>query len=142
MEDKEMKSTTKGFKTNDQENYYSRITSITVNGKNDYELKGKFLDDLHNNAFSVTNREDADSELKEEALRNKAIMEGLINEDVESNNEDDERYALCGNETHELPVCDIRRFEMIKYSFKQDEEYVAVKENKYKDLTSTSEDSC
>ncbi|GJR18187.1 hypothetical protein Tco_0966714 [Tanacetum coccineum] len=28
-----------------------------------------------------------DSELKEEALRNKAIMEGLINEDVESNNE-------------------------------------------------------
>ncbi|GJW44903.1 hypothetical protein Tco_0073702 [Tanacetum coccineum] len=27
-----------------------------------------------------------DSELKEEALRNKAIMEGLINEDVESNN--------------------------------------------------------
>ncbi|GKB24155.1 hypothetical protein Tco_0863556, partial [Tanacetum coccineum] len=30
-----------------------------------------------------------DSELKEEALRNKAIMEGLINEDVESNDEDD-----------------------------------------------------
>ncbi|GJZ40184.1 hypothetical protein Tco_0586747 [Tanacetum coccineum] len=28
-----------------------------------------------------------DSELKEEALRNKAIMEGLINDDVESNNE-------------------------------------------------------
>ncbi|GJY81648.1 hypothetical protein Tco_0494399 [Tanacetum coccineum] len=32
------------------------ITSITVNGKNAYELKGKFLDDLHNNAFSGTNR--------------------------------------------------------------------------------------
>nr|GEU72497.1 hypothetical protein [Tanacetum cinerariifolium] len=28
-----------------------------------------------------------DIELKEKALRNKAIMEGLINEDVESNNE-------------------------------------------------------
>ncbi|GJW96826.1 hypothetical protein Tco_0178634 [Tanacetum coccineum] len=28
-----------------------------------------------------------DNELKEEALRNKAIMEGLINDDVESNNE-------------------------------------------------------
>ncbi|GKB51553.1 hypothetical protein Tco_0902306 [Tanacetum coccineum] len=26
--------------------------NITVNGKNAYELKGKFLDDLHNNAFS------------------------------------------------------------------------------------------
>ncbi|GKA29307.1 hypothetical protein Tco_0715552 [Tanacetum coccineum] len=108
-----------------------------------------------------------DSELKEEALRNKAIMEGLINEDVESNDEgwkswddfentngdrneweyeneheDDERHELCGNETHELPVCNIRRFEMIKYSFGQDEEYVVVKENEYEDLTSTSEDAC
>nr|GEX20658.1 RNA-directed DNA polymerase [Tanacetum cinerariifolium] len=34
------------------------ITSITVNGKNAYELKGKFLDDLHNNAFSETNGKD------------------------------------------------------------------------------------
>ncbi|GJV80803.1 hypothetical protein Tco_1516673 [Tanacetum coccineum] len=83
-----------------------------------------------------------DSELKEEALRNKAIMEGLINEDVESNNEDDEIHELCGNETHELLVCNIRKFEMIKYSFGQDEEYVAVKENEYEDLTSTSEDAC
>nr|GEU36235.1 hypothetical protein [Tanacetum cinerariifolium] len=207
----------KGFATNDQEDYYSRITSITVNGKNAYELKGKFLDDLHNHAFSGINKEDAiehieyflkiidpvdllnvnqdklrvvifpislvrdawrcwrkdgycnegnlpgayivghtlhyqdlewydalkDSELKEEALRNKAIMEGLINEDVELNNKgwkswddfestngdrneweyenehkDDERYKLCSNETHELPVCNIKLFEMIKYSFR------------------------
>ncbi|GJY27903.1 hypothetical protein Tco_0403670 [Tanacetum coccineum] len=33
------------------------ITSINVNGKNAYELKGKFLDDLYNNAFSGTNGE-------------------------------------------------------------------------------------
>ncbi|GJW29744.1 hypothetical protein Tco_0046619 [Tanacetum coccineum] len=90
------------------------------------------------------------SELKEEALRNKAIMEGLINEDDESSNngwrrwdgyeisdhdqeekeyenehEDEERCELFDN--HELPICTIRRFEMIKYSFGQDEEYVAVK---------------
>ncbi|GKF90109.1 hypothetical protein Tco_0264072 [Tanacetum coccineum] len=45
--------------TNDHENYYYRITSITVNGKNAYELKGKFIDDLHKNAFDGTNREDA-----------------------------------------------------------------------------------
>nr|GFA53248.1 hypothetical protein [Tanacetum cinerariifolium] len=89
--------------------------------------------------------------LLEEALRNKAILEGLFNKDVESNNdgwkswddfeitngngndweyanehEDDERYELCGNETYELPVCTVRRFEMIKYSFGQDKEYVAV----------------
>ncbi|GJX64433.1 hypothetical protein Tco_0298776 [Tanacetum coccineum] len=44
---------------NDQADYYSGITSITVNGKNAYELKGKFLDDLHKNAFSGTNGEDA-----------------------------------------------------------------------------------
>ncbi|GKE52545.1 hypothetical protein Tco_1487701, partial [Tanacetum coccineum] len=34
-------------------------TSIKVNGKNAYELKGKFLNDFHNNAFSGTNGEDA-----------------------------------------------------------------------------------
>ncbi|GJV15608.1 hypothetical protein Tco_1360931 [Tanacetum coccineum] len=58
MADKEAKSTRK-IMTNDQADYYSGITSITVNGKNAYELKGKFLDDLYNNAFSGTNGEDA-----------------------------------------------------------------------------------
>ncbi|GJU82009.1 hypothetical protein Tco_1284374 [Tanacetum coccineum] len=37
----------------------SGITCITVSGKNAYELKGKFLNDLHNNAFDGTNEEDA-----------------------------------------------------------------------------------
>ncbi|GKD12526.1 hypothetical protein Tco_1196933 [Tanacetum coccineum] len=45
--------------TNDQADYYAEITSIMVNGENAYELKGKFLDDLHKNAFSGTNGEDA-----------------------------------------------------------------------------------
>ncbi|GKA69017.1 hypothetical protein Tco_0775081 [Tanacetum coccineum] len=44
--------------TNDHADYYSGITSITVNGKNVYELKGKSLDDLHKNAFSGTHGED------------------------------------------------------------------------------------
>ncbi|GKD65484.1 hypothetical protein Tco_1307592, partial [Tanacetum coccineum] len=104
-----------------------------------------------------------DSELKDEALRNKAIMEGLINDDESSNdgwrkwesheityhdhdeteyeNEThDERQEVC--ETHELPVCNIRKFEMIKYSFGQDEEYVAIKEDEYDDLARTSNDAC
>ncbi|GJU92481.1 hypothetical protein Tco_1304904 [Tanacetum coccineum] len=104
-----------------------------------------------------------DNELKEQALRNKAIKEGLISDD-ESNNDGwrrwesheityhdhdeieyeneahDERQELC--ETHELPVCNIRRFEMIKYSFGQDEEYVAVKEDEYDDLGRTNNDAC
>ncbi|GJS40341.1 hypothetical protein Tco_0565384 [Tanacetum coccineum] len=45
--------------TNDKANYYSGITSIMVNGKRAYELKGKFLDDLRKNTFSGTNGEDA-----------------------------------------------------------------------------------
>ncbi|GJX39957.1 hypothetical protein Tco_0254947 [Tanacetum coccineum] len=91
-----------------------------------------------------------DSKLKEQALRNKAIMEGLISDDescndswrrwesheityhdhdeIEYENEThDERQELC--DTHELSVCNMRRFEMIKYSFEEDEEYVAVKED-------------
>ncbi|GJZ46656.1 hypothetical protein Tco_0594252 [Tanacetum coccineum] len=48
------------FAPNDKPYYYFRITSITVNGKNAYELKGKFLDDLQNNAFSGTNGKDTD----------------------------------------------------------------------------------
>ncbi|GJR65092.1 hypothetical protein Tco_0011157 [Tanacetum coccineum] len=39
MADKEKKSTMKGFETNDQGDYYSGITSITVNGKNAMELR-------------------------------------------------------------------------------------------------------
>ncbi|GJS08490.1 reverse transcriptase domain-containing protein [Tanacetum coccineum] len=53
------KSSMETFAPNDKAYYYSGITSITVNGKNAYELKGKFLDDLHNNAFSGTNGKDA-----------------------------------------------------------------------------------
>ncbi|GJZ31233.1 hypothetical protein Tco_0576280 [Tanacetum coccineum] len=57
-----------------------------------------------------------DCELKEEALKNKAIMDGVIN--------DDEKYM------------------MIKYSFNDDEEYVAVKEDEYDDLIMTRRDAC
>ncbi|GJT53866.1 putative reverse transcriptase domain-containing protein [Tanacetum coccineum] len=72
------------------------------------------------------------SELKDEALRNKAIMEGFINED-------NEKEELC--EVLELPVCSIRRYMMIKYSFDNDEEYVAVKEDDYDDPTITREEA-
>nr|GEY71279.1 putative reverse transcriptase domain-containing protein [Tanacetum cinerariifolium] len=37
------------------------IASSMVNGKIDYELKGKFLDDLRYNAFSGTNEENAEA---------------------------------------------------------------------------------
>ncbi|GJW81688.1 hypothetical protein Tco_0145663 [Tanacetum coccineum] len=59
MADKGNKSSMETFAPNDKADYYFGITSITVNRKNACELKGKFLDDLHNNAFSGTNRKDA-----------------------------------------------------------------------------------
>nr|GEW62183.1 hypothetical protein [Tanacetum cinerariifolium] len=57
MADIQTKTTMKEFATSEKENYYSRITSIMVNGKRVYELKCKFLDDLRDNAFSGTSRE-------------------------------------------------------------------------------------
>ncbi|GJW85813.1 hypothetical protein Tco_0158958 [Tanacetum coccineum] len=100
-----------------------------------------------------------DCELKEEALRNKAIMDGVINNDesccelkrkwniytnyddaYEINHEDNGNKELC--EIHEPPVCNIRKYMMIKYSFNDDEEYVAVKEDEYDDLIMTRRDAC
>ncbi|GKB29664.1 hypothetical protein Tco_0869065, partial [Tanacetum coccineum] len=103
-----------------------------------------------------------DGELKKEALKNKSIMDGMINEDDESSNEgwkkwddfdntnsdneeseneieheDEERSEV--SDDHKRPVCYIRRFEMVKYSFRDDKEYVAIKENECDDLTNTSE---
>ncbi|GKA29681.1 hypothetical protein Tco_0715926 [Tanacetum coccineum] len=50
--------------------------------------------------------------------------------------EEEERSEVFDD--HKRLVCNIRRFEMIKYSFADDEEYVAIKENEYDDLTNTS----
>ncbi|GKA28805.1 hypothetical protein Tco_0715050 [Tanacetum coccineum] len=98
----------------------------------------------------------------DEALRNKAIIEGSIKEDdddesrykqkrqsntytnyddaYEINHEHNKSKELC--EVHEQPVCNIRRYMMIKYSFNDDEEYVAVKEDEYDDLTVTRKEAC
>ncbi|GJX03089.1 hypothetical protein Tco_0189005 [Tanacetum coccineum] len=102
-----------------------------------------------------------DCKLKDEALRNKAIMEGSIKEDddesrykqkrqwntyinyddaYEINHEHNKSEELC--EIQEQLVCNIRRYMMIKYSFNDDEEYVAVKEDEYDDLTVTRKEAC
>ncbi|GJZ39632.1 hypothetical protein Tco_0586195 [Tanacetum coccineum] len=53
---------------------------------------------------------------------------------------DNKREELC--EVHEPPVCNVRRYMMIKYFFNNDEEYVAVKEDEYDNLTITREEAC
>ncbi|GKE92267.1 hypothetical protein Tco_1573362 [Tanacetum coccineum] len=96
-------------------------------------------------------------ELKNEALRNKAIMEGFIKDDDDESrfeqmkrwniyaNYDDayeinhERVELC--EVRESPVCNLRRYMMIKYSFNNDDEYVAIKEDEYDYLTITRKEA-
>ncbi|GJX58933.1 hypothetical protein Tco_0290323 [Tanacetum coccineum] len=106
-----------------------------------------------------------DSELKNEALRNKAIMEGLISDDESyndcgkrwksheikyhdynegeyENKTHEEGHEICGIETCKVPVCQIKRYKMIKYSFNDEEEYVAVKEDEYDDLTIISDEAC
>ncbi|GKB70271.1 hypothetical protein Tco_0931683 [Tanacetum coccineum] len=106
-----------------------------------------------------------DSKLKDKDLRNKVILNGLTSDDESGNdcwkrwksheiyyhNYDEgecenetheEGHELCSIKTREVPVCQIKRYKMIKYSFKDEEEYVAVKEDEYDDLTITSEEAC
>ncbi|GKE37651.1 hypothetical protein Tco_1461056 [Tanacetum coccineum] len=54
----------------------------------------------------------------------------------------EEGHEICGIETRKVPVCQIKRYKMIKYSFNDKEEYVAVKEEEYDDLTITSDEAC
>ncbi|GJZ63628.1 hypothetical protein Tco_0620049 [Tanacetum coccineum] len=78
-----------------------------------------------------------DSELKDEALRNKAIMEGEYENETR-----EEGHELCGIKTREVQLCQIKRYKMIKYSFNDEEEYVVVKQDEYNDLTITSDEVC
>ncbi|GJX16875.1 hypothetical protein Tco_0217707 [Tanacetum coccineum] len=94
------------------------------------------------------------------ALRNKASMEGLISDDnnescyeqrirwdvytnyddaYEINHDGNKEEELC--EVYEPPVCNIRKYKMIKYSFNNNEEYVAIKEDEYDDLTITRKEA-
>ncbi|GJT83463.1 hypothetical protein Tco_1057805 [Tanacetum coccineum] len=85
------------FVTKDRENYYSGITSITVNGKAAYELKGKFLDDLRDNAFSGTNGEDAVEHIK-------YFLK--IVDPIDLPNINYERLRLAVSQSHELETQD------------------------------------
>ncbi|GJY04378.1 hypothetical protein Tco_0370318 [Tanacetum coccineum] len=103
-------------KNRNQSNIFASLSTIKLDVRNGQHVDYEWYEALE------------DSELKEDALRNKI--------DPETN----EREELC--EIHELPVCTIRRFKMIKYSFGQDEEYVTVKENEYDDLARANKNAC
>ncbi|GKC01500.1 hypothetical protein Tco_0987636 [Tanacetum coccineum] len=62
--------------------------------------------------------------------------------DKEKEQHNEERCELFDDPAQEPPICKIEMFEMIKYTFKPAENYVAIKECKYDDLTRTEDDSC
>ncbi|GJS99609.1 hypothetical protein Tco_0820779 [Tanacetum coccineum] len=97
-----------------------RITSITVNGKAAYELKGRFLNDLRKNAFSGTNGEDARKVDNQEVVTN----EGYSNLE-KANNDDEHKIAkIFRIETnlldYETPLC--TKLNEFKYLLKVDTE--------------------
>ncbi|GJX78880.1 hypothetical protein Tco_0327029 [Tanacetum coccineum] len=217
-----MKPTMEKYVIKARGDYYSGITKTMINGKDAYELKGKFLDDLRNNAFSETNREDAvehienflkiidplelpkafydleetyedeeheiaeifrieanifdletslcttfnefnyllkidtnlfthdiqgaktyeerndDEAIREEGKPNDDHGIGNFDNDLVGDNapyhasKEEEQYEedmckLHGNHRQEPPVCKIGRFEVIKYSFRPAEKYIAIK---------------
>ncbi|GJW97794.1 hypothetical protein Tco_0179602 [Tanacetum coccineum] len=82
-----------------------------------------------------------DSELKDEALRNKAIMEGLISDDESCN----DYWKIW--KSHEINYHDYNEREYENETYDDghklcEEEYVAVKEDEYDDLTITSDEAC
>ncbi|GKC62586.1 hypothetical protein Tco_1095184 [Tanacetum coccineum] len=84
-----------------------------------------------------------DSELKDEALRNKAIMEGLIKEDDddESCYEQMRRWNINAN-YNDAYETNHENNEKEELWYNNDEEYVAVRKYEYDDPTITREEAC
>nr|GEU30947.1 hypothetical protein [Tanacetum cinerariifolium] len=137
MADNETKSTMKEFTTNDHANYISWITCITVDGKNAYELKGKFLNDLHDNA-SGTYKEDAIEHIKyffkivdpiglpnkKNDSHDEVIDDGFSNLEEANNDDGKEIGKIFRIETnlfnYETPLC--TKFNEFNYLLKVDPE--------------------
>ncbi|GJV54959.1 hypothetical protein Tco_1455964 [Tanacetum coccineum] len=82
---------------------------------------------------------DEDDESSNEGWKRWDELDTTNRDNEESENDDKERSEVFDD--HEWPVCNIRKFEMIKYSFRDDKEYVTIKENEYDDLTNTSKEA-
>nr|GEW26023.1 hypothetical protein [Tanacetum cinerariifolium] len=96
-----------------------RITSITVTGKNAYELKGKFLNDLHDNA-SGTYKEDA----KKNDSHDEVIDDGFSDLEEANNDDGQEIGKIFRIETnmfnYKTPLC--TKFNEFNYLLKVDPE--------------------
>ncbi|GKD55313.1 hypothetical protein Tco_1288700 [Tanacetum coccineum] len=96
----------------------------------------------------------SDGKLKEEALMHKARFEEswggcnsqsneilcMVEKNYEANNTGNTQDNK--KEHHDPSICNIRIFEMMKYSFDADDEYVAIKEREHSDHSRTNVDAC
>ncbi|GKD77240.1 hypothetical protein Tco_1339861, partial [Tanacetum coccineum] len=69
-----------------------------------------------------------------------SVHDHVEREYVDEQDVDDEDYELCDDGTRELPVYQIKRYMMIRYSFEDDKKYIAIKEDEYDDFASASEE--
>ncbi|GKD72111.1 hypothetical protein Tco_1330393, partial [Tanacetum coccineum] len=77
-----------------------KIACVTINGKRAYELKGKFLDDLRDYAFSGTNGEDAKRSDDQNGVIDDVFSDiEKVNND-EEHETDEEGYELFNDTTH------------------------------------------
>ncbi|GJR80744.1 hypothetical protein Tco_0151529 [Tanacetum coccineum] len=104
----------------------------------DSNLKEEALKQKSHNSFNNHTERDGDDAHCESNL----VREYAPYEDNEEEQYEKGRCESLRNPYHGPPVCIIRRFEMIKYSFGSEEKYVAIKENEYDDLTRTEDDAC
>nr|GEY40932.1 hypothetical protein [Tanacetum cinerariifolium] len=99
---------------------------------------GNYENTAHNNAEGNNDDANVIGNLNYDLVRDNASYH--TNEEEEQ--EDEDRCELLGNPRQKPPICKIRRFEMIKYSFGPAENCVAIKECEYEDLTRTEDDAC
>ncbi|GJR63479.1 hypothetical protein Tco_1505641 [Tanacetum coccineum] len=92
-----------------------------------------------------------DGKLKEEALMHKSRFEeswgdatpGVIKLCAWNHGENNAGNTQENKKEHHDPsIYNIRRFEMMKYSFDADDEYVAIKEREHSDHSRTNFDAC
>nr|GEX95491.1 hypothetical protein [Tanacetum cinerariifolium] len=104
-------------------------------------------------AFNNYKERDYEETINEERDPNDANAIGNLDYDLVTDNVsyhdneekehiDEDRCEFLRNPRQEPPVYKIRRFAMIKYSFGSNENYIAIKECEYEDLTRTEDDAC
>ncbi|GJW50256.1 hypothetical protein Tco_0091607 [Tanacetum coccineum] len=120
---------------------------LAVGKMTDIAMVKVYLEHLELDSYKNTTHNDEERELNDDHgidnLDYDLVRDNASYHTNEKEEQDDEdRSKLLGNPRQEPPVCEIRRFKMIKYSFGLAEKYIDIKECEYDDLTRTEDDAC